>query len=280
MVCLGGKDTESTKEQWGYQTAQQRAYDLFRTSFLSRFPGGEVLKELEYRNTGYPSKPGLHKVLIALEDFRRWSKNNDYRKPDGLGISADGSVGELLEVTTVGNRSSAEKQSIHKLDHLTHTVNRIHDLSTYWTSTRWQPTGAELFYPLPPKSNELVRYVCYHPTFRDHALQGIILYEVHAIKKGDTKRLPIVPVAIPEAVQEKMKKSYKQGEIKEQTTAIWAKQFGSEHPVLLQALRGLILVAGIAAAIALVVAIISPIPGDEVLAAQAAASLIALAQNL
>lgn len=156
---------------------------------------------------------------------------------------------------------------------LNRTVNGIHNLTTNWKASPWQPTGRGLFYPLPPTAAGKVRVLSFHPTYREKAGPGIILYEIL-----ESSRQPEpVPVAIPEAEQQVVRQ-----EVQRQsagTAAAWARQFGTERPVLMGLLRGLVLVVGLAAAVAALLALFDPVPGDEVAAATAATALIYFAAH-
>ena len=179
MICLGDQGVQL--QRWDAQAAQQRVYELFRDDFLKRFPTGDVISELGFmdRTTKapehpglrqYPGRPRLNSIMKALtDDFRKWDKDGDYRKCDILGIAGDGSVAELIEVTTAKNEmknKSASTQLNAKLTTLRQTVERIHDLRVEWRASRWRPTGRQMFYLLPQSKLGEVRFLCYTPTYR------------------------------------------------------------------------------------------------------------------
>jgi hypothetical protein len=285
MQCLGNQNIAPTWLE--SEAAQLRAVEMFKADFLRRYPDGIVLTELEHlaattiapreqRGIQYPVRPGLNRVLQALAtDYRRWITDLDYRKSDGMGLSGDGSLGELIEVTTVRRASAADIQLRDKLDTLERTVNRVHNLHVEWRRSRWRPAGdAEMFYLLPPRPDEWLRYLCYQPTERENAPQGVILYEIHAIKR--TTPIP-VPVPIPQDVRDRMRQASRNRELQPATADSWARAFAREHPILIVALRALALIGGVVLAIAAVIAIFDPLPGDEVAAGAAASALVRFA---
>ncbi len=287
MVCLGVGNTKTTANQES-TVAQFRALELFRKSFLSRHPGGIVISELEYRGgttNPFSISGGIRyknreqdRVIQALaSDFRNHNSPYDSRKPDGLGLSYDGLTGELLEVTTSGNRASAERQIQKKLDILINTVNRINNLRTDWYATSWRPAGNHLFYQVPPQNGELSRYICYQPTIRDSASKGTVLYEIHAIGRAENQASPS---AIPQGAKEDLKIAYKRSKLQPHTINAWARHFLDTHPEFRGFLRNLVYLMGVTAAIVAVVLIFDPVPGDEVMAANAAAALISLSTGM
>jgi hypothetical protein len=285
MECLGNQNLAPSSLE--SEAAQLRAVEMFRADFLGRFPGGIVLSELEHlgattfpprdpRGIQYPGRPGLNEVLRALaQDYRRWIKDLDYRKSDGMGISGDGALGELIEVTTVGRASAADRQLRDKLDTLNRTVNGVHNLHVEWRRSRWRPVGeAQLFYPLPPRTDEMVRYLCYQPTYRENAPDGVILYEIHAVRRPI--KVP-VPVPIPEDVREEMRRASRNRQLQPATADSWARQFATDHPILIRVIQALALIGGVALAFVALLAIFDPVPGDEVAAGAAASALIRFA---
>jgi len=158
------------------EAAQLHVVSWFRQYFLGKFPSGIVISELEYMGrttsaTEAPTplrtfgQPRLNEVLDALaHDFRRWSKDRDYRKCDVLGIANDGFNAELVEVTTENNAASAIAQVNSKLAILRETVNRIHNLSVDWRASMWKPAPHQLFRMLTPTPLDIT-CLCYVPTF-------------------------------------------------------------------------------------------------------------------
>jgi hypothetical protein len=258
--------------------AHLRALELFREDFLGRFPDGVVISELEYLGATtiaplrpgtlhYLGKPAVNRILDALTaDFRRWNRTGDYRKPDGLGISGDGWLGELTEVTTVGHKQAAVIQLRDKLDTLTTTVNRIHNLSTFWKASPWRPTGADLLYPLPSPGGG-PRFISYHPTYREHAPDGVILYEVIG---QDPRRVP-VPGPAAERLRERDPAAGME------SVRVWALRFAQDHPGVVTALRDLVVAFGVAVVVAAVVVILAPAPPAAVVAGLAALALVTFA---
>jgi hypothetical protein len=210
------------------------------------------------------------------QDFRRWLRNRDFRKFDAVGIGASESIapiGELLEVTTAGNAQSAITQMRDKLDTLNTTVNRVWNLTVQWRGALWRPQGLDNFYPLPATTGRL-RYLCYEPTTRLNPPQGVILYEVHEVTRPPVP----VPIPVPQEEQQKIRQQARDRTLTPQTAEAWARQVARDHPILLGALRALAAVAGVALAVAAVVALIDPVPGDEVAAGSAALWLLRFAQ--
>lgn len=200
------KESSSSKRYYydDSKVAELRAVEMFKKNFLARFPDGYFDTEFGYiatttiarsdktGNLGIkiPQNRGLTRVLQGLAaDFRRHKKDRDFRKPDAFGLWVDentNGIGELMEVTTVGRTEEAAKQLRDKLDTLTNTVNRIHNLNIRWVATGWRPLpepSEEAFYSLVPDPDESSRYVCFQPTYRMAAPLGVILYEIHSIKK-------------------------------------------------------------------------------------------------
>jgi hypothetical protein len=214
MICLGDQGIEP--EALEYQAAQQWAVHLFSLDFKRRYPGGLVLSELEYmgRTTAAPNDPGpllfrgngaLSRITRALSsDFRNWVRDRDYRKCDALGLSWDGHHAELLEVTTGRNVLSASGQLLAKLAILRGTVERIHDLRTDWLPSLWRgPVGSQAFLPLPSRTVTALRYVCYFPTYRYAAPPGVVLYEIHELRRNLGPQP--VPVPIPDRFKDALR---------------------------------------------------------------------------
>jgi hypothetical protein len=283
MICLG--NSRSTPSHLEAEAAQLYAVRLFRSDFLSRHRDGIVISEYEYMGLTtaasnnpspiqYPGKTQLNKVLAALSaDFRRWVKNRDYRKCDALGLNGNGTYAELLEVTTVTNAASAAKQILSKLAILRETVNRVHNASVDWRPATWRPGPTELFYLLP-SSPEEIRYLCYTPTLQS-ALPGVILYEIHVI----TRPRQIVTVPVSSEVADPIREAVRNNPPQRGMEESWARQFIQDHPNIAFGLRGLALFAGLAAAVAALVLIFDPVPGDEVAAGALAAFLMKFAMG-
>jgi len=283
MICLGSPQDSPTRLE--AEAAQLRIAQLFGADFIRRYPDGIVISELEYmgRTTSAPNQPGplripgsprLNRVLEALaSDFRNWVRDRDYRKCDALGIARDGAYAELLEVTTIDNAGSAINQVAVKLAILRETVSRIHNLSVDWRPTLWRPGPDQLFYPLPSADQGEVRYLCYSPTYRLPAPPGVILYEVHVVKRP---RVP-VPVQVPEDAAERIRRAARANRPTQQSAESWARQFLADNPTVGLALRGLAIAVGVVLLIAALILIFDPVPGDEAACAAAAMWLVRLA---
>lgn len=284
MICLGSPQDSPTPLE--SEAAQLRIFKLFRENFLARRPDGIVISELEYmgRTTAAPNMPSairikgepkLNKIMEALTaDYRRWVKNRDYRKSDVMGIANDGRYAELIEVTTIDNVASAATQIQAKLATLRETVNRIHNLSVDWQASSWQPDSDQMFLTLSsPKS--IIRYLCYAPTFRLPAPQGVLLYEIHVAAR------PVAPVRvkIPSLVANKLRAKAQQSLPRNTSAEQWAREFMKENPNAAFVLRGLMKVAGAALVLAAIILVFNPAPGDEAAAAAAGMWLLKLANN-
>ncbi|MEO0470737.1 MAG: hypothetical protein AAF206_14010 [Bacteroidota bacterium] len=285
MICPGPQYARPASNRFDYEAAHLRALELFSRDFKKRYPGGEVISELEYmaRTTKAPKSPGsiaiagkkeLTRLIQALSvDFRRWVKEGDFRKCDAMGISEDGTYGEILEVTTVSRKSSAARQIRDKLDTLNRTVNMTHNLHTSWVASSWKPSRpGEMFYPLGPGKQS--RFICFKPTQREMPAKGVILYEIH-----DAPQSKRHPVTVPgfERVRKKIHQKIQKKPIVVRQEKQWAEGFLGENPWAKPILCSLYVLAGAGLAIATVAFCFSPVPGDEVLAANAALALFAAA---
>jgi len=212
----------------------------------------------------------INEVLEALKDYRRHARPSDYRKSDGIGIARDGMEGELVEVTTVTRRLSAEKQLREKLDTLTRTVNRIHNLSTRWRPSPWKPQGpGELYYSVAPTRVIL----SFEPTYRENSPDGVILYEVLDMEPEQQPQV----VSLPESAADTIRRRQAASPVGKAGPKGWADELGVSNPSLIGALRAVALVGGAAMTVAAVVAALDPIPGDEIAAYAAASALITFA---
>jgi len=262
------------------EAAQLHVVSWFREYFLSKHPTGIVISELEYMGrttsaTEAPTplrtfgQPRLNQILDALaHDFRRWSKDRDYRKCDVLGIANDGFNAELLEVTTESNAASAVAQVISKLAILRETVNRIHNLSVDWRASTWKPGPEQHFRVLQATPLEII-YLCYVPTFRAAAVPGVVLYEIHRLARDRA----VVPVPAPREAQQRVRQAVpREGDVEAR-----ARQFLDANPDIAGWIRAIAAVLTVAAVIVAILAVINPVPGDEVAAAYFAAALFRIA---
>ena len=167
----------------------------------------------------------------------------------------DGSSAELLEVTTEDNRMSAVTQLTSKLAILRETVNRIDNLSVDWRPSQWRPSPTQLFRVLPSSSSDLV-YICYVPTFRAAAPPGVVLYEIHALAR---QRAPL-PMPAPQGAKQRVR----HGPSRDQDSLEGsARRFLAANPDVAGWIKAIAAVLAVAAIIALT----DPVPGDEVAAA-------------
>jgi hypothetical protein len=284
MICLGSPQSSPTPFE--SEAAQLRVVELFRRNFLARYPDGIVISELEFmgRTTAAPSSPGplrlpgrgnLNQVLDALStDFRRWMRDRDFRKCDALGINGTASYAELLEVTTIDNAASAVTQLASKLAILRETVNRIHVMSVDWRPSLFRPDASAMFYALPSAMSE-VRYLCFYPTLRLPAPPGVVLYEVHVMRRPTVP----VPVQIPDEAADKLRQAYRTRRPTQDSAESWARRFVRENPTTGLVLRGLAYIFGAVLVVAAIVLIFDPVPGDEAAAGAAAVAVLAFARG-
>jgi hypothetical protein len=278
MICLGSPQLAPTSLH--SEAAQWQVVQWFREYFLGRYPTGIVISELEYvgRTTSAiepPTplrmfgQPRLNQILDALaHDFRRWSKERDYRKCDVLGIANDGMNAELLEVTTENRAAAAIAQVTSKLAILRETVNRIHNLAVDWRASSWKPGPRQLFAPLGASALDIT-YLCYAPTFRSAPVPGVVLYEVHRMRRENVA----VPVPAPKEAQQRVRNAVpRQGDVEAR-----AREFLKANPDIAGWIRAVAVVLAVAAVIVAIVALIDPVPGDEVAAAYFAAALFRVA---
>ena len=288
MICLGNQPQIRTKD-YDSAVAQLRAYELFKANYMARNPGGIVLSELEYKGATTFAHPRIHSIRVGNQhhnrifdvlaiDFRNAEKAWGFRKPDGMAINAQGTAGELLEVTTKTNSPKAKVQMNDKI-RILNEISRIHDLRIDWAPTRWVPanTERELYYPAQPQANELLRYVCFKPTYgrNERELLGIILYEMHAIERGFRRS---IPSSLPQSIQEDLQANYKRKKFKTVSATVWAEGFLATHPSTKPVLQGLALTLSAGILVIVILLALDPIPGDEVAAAYAAMALIRLAR--
>jgi len=279
MICLGTPQMAPSSLQ--SEAAQLHVVSWFREYFLRKYPTGVVISELEFMGrttsaTEAPTplrtfgRPRLNQVLDALaHDFRRWSKDRDYRKCDVLGIANDGVNAELLEVTTETNAASAIAQVHSKLAILRETVNRIHNLSVDWRASAWKPAPHQLFPVLEAAPLQIV-YLCYVPTFRAAAPPGVVLYEIHKV----SRQLPVVPVPLPREARRRIR----QGVAQQGDFEARARRFLDANPDVAGWIRAIAALLAVAAVIAAILAVIDPVPGDEIVAASFAAALFRVAR--
>lgn len=282
MICLGSPQISPTALQ--AEAAELRAVEWFRQYFLARFPTGIVISQLGFmgRTTSpgasptpmrMPGQPRLNQILDALsEDFRNWSKARGYRKCDALGIANDGFNAELLEITTEGNAPSAVAQVTAKTAILRETVNRIHNLTVDWRPTLWKPAAHQTFWVLQATPAEIV-YLCYMPTFRTAvSFPGVVLYEIHRLER----RNATVPVPAPKEANQRTRQALPRVAPSEDLEGR-AVRFLQQNPDIAGWIRAIAGILAVAAVIAAIIALIDPVPGDEVAAAYFAAALMRVA---
>jgi hypothetical protein len=214
----------------------------------------------------------LNQVLDALsQDFRRWSKERDYRKCDVLGIANDGRTAELVEVTTESNAASAIAQVNSKLAILRETVNRIHNLNVDWQPSPWKPSPTQLYRALDANGVDIT-YLCYVPTIRSAPMPGVVLYEIHRLARQQTT----VPVPAPKETRQRVRQAVPR-QAPDEDLETRAKRFLDANPDIAGWIRAIAAVMLVGAVVATIIAVIDPVPGDEVAAAYFAAALFRIA---
>jgi hypothetical protein len=102
-------------------------------------------------------------------------------------------------------------------------------------------------------------YLCYVPTFRAGAPLGVVLYEIHRLSREGA----VVPVPAPKEAQRRVRQAVPpQGDFEER-----ARQFLKGNPDIAGWIRAIAAVLTVAAVVVAILAVINPIPGDEVAAA-------------
>jgi hypothetical protein len=275
--------------------AELRAFFSFMVNFKARFPNGIVLHELEFMaaTTFAPLQPGpiqfpggrlINAFLGTLTtDFRKWLKGRDFRKPDAMGIIEEGPSSilvELLEVTTIGRRQAAITQLRDKIDTLKTTVNLIlneqlqSSVGVNARATDWQPQSFEMQCPSSrgPDPNEIARWICFDPTFREPAAPpGVVLYEVHVLELlQQTMTAP--DRNLKKEVVAKIKAAQRQFQTSEGPQAWWVPQFVAQEPTVSAEFQRLALIVGVAALAVLVVVALAPEVAALATAGAAAAS--------
>jgi hypothetical protein len=290
FICLSDQDIKPSYLE--ALAAQLRVLELYRPTFLARYPTGIVITELEYmaRTTAAPLLPGplqlpdnraLSLILEAMtSDFRRFVSDRDYRKCDVLGISGFGDYAELLEVTTGRNARGAITQVRDKLDTLRRTVNEAiqASLKVDWQPALWKPISEwEMFYLLPPVRRGEVRYICYEPTYRLDAPPGVVLYEIHSVKAEVPEE---VTERVPEETAEKVRAKYRQRQRLAPDDEGWARRVVHDHPELKPIILTILITGGVVAAVCAILTALDPVPGDEVACGTAAMALFRAATVL
>ena len=157
------------KEYW--RVPQTRIYWLFRQYFRAANPGGQVFTESEYLNTSMPGMDAINTTLKALSEFKNWHSRGGKgaaRKPDVMGISADGLRLELLEITTAAQedeKQAGSRQLREKLDVLnSRLLKEASKKNIVAVASRWEPNQNDpyqKFHIYPEKSV----FCCFNPTY-------------------------------------------------------------------------------------------------------------------
>jgi hypothetical protein len=115
----------------------------------------------------------------------------------------------------------------------------------------------------------MIRYICFDPTFQPPVQDGVILYEVHAIRPDPNK----IPVPAPKQDLQVMRTALKEkGSLENRVNAYMA-----AHPDSVAWIQSLAAVLTAAAVVGTIVAVLSPAPGDEFLAASFASLMFRIA---
>jgi hypothetical protein len=272
------------EEPWTAEAAGLRAYFMFAEDFKRRNPAGVTFDQLGYAGLaggGAPRQmPGirqegqhsLNKVLEALQtDFRNPGPSGGPRKPDGMGVSGDGLRGELLEVKTAGQKYELKVQLEGELGILRRRVNDASGIDTRWIGTGWRPVGPDQLYYRPYP--DII--VSFEPTYRLNAPPGGILYET-----WDRRKRPQAQIAVmPDEVAKRLRDTATARSLSRVEPAAWADAFGQAHPALLPVIKAFSAALGAGLCILAIALALDPIPGDEVAAFAAAASLLSFASG-
>lgn len=199
LPCRGSRTYRGIGE-WYY--AETAAFERFQSNFLQRHRGGLVINQDNYKREGSQDR-GIDYVLRALREYFRnwWSRQNPSReggsrKPDGLGISPNGRVIEIIEVKPANRYLEA-------VDQLNEMIEKIKDGLQASNEERymgcpvhvdvkgsiWKPEGRYLVERLPDVAGaDEEAWICFKPTLTlpdgSVPVNGVILYEIHALKKA------------------------------------------------------------------------------------------------
>jgi hypothetical protein len=229
LPTRGSRKLDKGIDEWLF--AETAAFAGFRNYFLGENPGALVINQLNYKTIESNRDPGLQFVLDALDVyFRNWwspknrSREGGARKPDGIGISQDGKLIEIIEVKPWYMHSDGSKQ----LDEM---INIILDgLQSYYKeecmrsasslsfnpdyikviASPWKPKkDAGLVVPLPDSAGTgEIAWICFKPTRRalpdgSFPRDGVILYEIHYFTKQNT-----LTYHIPEEVARRLAEAH------------------------------------------------------------------------
>lgn len=129
-----------------------------------------------------------------------------------------------------------------------------------------------MYWPLRVTRDE-IDYLCYVPTFRANAPDGVILCEIHAL------RLVPVPVSVrlPKTEEDRIRQRVLVNPPQAATAEQWARDFLNQNPSVRTAIQAMALTATVALVIAGIILCFDPAPGDEAASFAAAAALFRLA---
>jgi hypothetical protein len=263
----GSQKLDKGIDEWLW--AETAAYVQFEKDFKARHKGGTVVGQLTYQTISTPTNPTLQFILDAMKVyFKNWwsqknaSREGGFRKPDGLGISADGRIIEIIEVKPYYNSKDGASQLKGMIDILKDGLRRYYyeksvqggisagpDPDNFITikGSPWKPGKGDLEVPLIGNPTNDIAWICYKPTLREeNRADGVILYEIHSIEKKKVEQ------RIPDEVAKRLAEAFAR-----------QKKANSWNPFAQEAARAnadaalinaLILAVGVTAAVALIAA--------------------------
>lgn len=248
--------------------AESAAYVQFEKYFKEKYKGGVVLGQLTYQSISTPRDPTVQFIIDAMQTYFRnwWSKTNPsneggHRKPDGLGISPDGRVIEVIEVKPHDRLKNGREQLGDMIEILRDGLRRHHYEQTLKNisapnpdnfitikGSSWKPEKQGLEVPLLGNLDIEIAWICFKPTLRiQDKDDGVVLYEIHHIERDKVKQ------RIPDEVAKRLAEAF----AKKRMADNW-NPFIQEHlranPEDVAFINALIVAVGVTAAIALIAA--------------------------
>ena len=111
-----------------------------------------------------------------------------------------------------------------------------------------------------------ITYLCYVPTARSAPMPGVVLYEIHRLAREQAKQ--VVPA--PREAQQRVRQAVPRPQTDDDARA---RQFLDRNPDIAAWIRALAAVLFVAAVIATIIAVVDPIPGDELATAAFASAM-------
>lgn len=290
-TCLGNATSKPLKFE--AEAAELFVVRQFASDAAKRMPDGVLLSQLSYMGIdtvfqssqagpvvfrGNPEATAVAEVLAS--DFRNRLNRRGvdsalgYRKADALFVSGILRRGELLEVGSVAGRSGTERELREKLLILEGPVNKVleaaHGIRIDWSATMWRPAVNRRFTDLPSRAGER-RWVCLEPTFRYRAPRGVVLYEIHALSRISPQP---IPVEVAHNLAEHVRKRANGRVLSTAEARDLGHAIAQSDPGIHRALRAIQITLGVAAAVAALVLVLTPVVGDEIVCATIATGLL------